>query len=308
MKNDHLYQKLKKIVTAENVTLNKPLREYTYTRLGGSADYFITPETYQQVQQVVRLARVEDIPFTLLGNGSNLIIKDGGIRGFVVNLGKLNEITSHKTTIIAQSGARIIDVSRKALKDHLTGLEFACGIPGSVGGALYMNAGAYGGEIKDVLVSTLVVTPSGELKELQASDLDLQYRSSNIPERGYIVLEATFALQKGNPQKIKAVMDDLTFKRESKQPLEYPSCGSVFKRPPGYYAGKLIQDSGLQGTQIGGAQVSLKHAGFIVNVDNSTAEEYIELIKHVQATVKDKYGVTLEREVRIIGEDLEKSK
>lgn len=304
MGNHHLYRQLQEIVTEKNVTLNKPLKEYTYTRLGGNADYFITPETYEQVQRVIQLANKEQVPFTLLGNGSNLIIKDGGIRGFVMNLGKLNAMTCDGTKVIAQSGARIIDVSRKALAERLTGLEFACGIPGSVGGALYMNAGAYGGEIKDVLQSTIVATRTGELKELKASDLDLNYRTSNIPENGYIVLEATFTLEVGDAKEIKAIMDDLTFKRESKQPLEYPSCGSVFKRPPGYYAGKLIQDSGLQGKQIGGAQVSLKHAGFIVNVDHSTAEDYIELIRYVQATVKEKYGVTLEREVRIIGEDL----
>lgn len=168
-----------------------------------------------------------------------------------------------------------------------------------------MNAGAYGGEIKDCLESALVVDADGELLSLGVADLDLSYRTSNIPDNNYIVLEATFALKQGNYKEIKAIMDDLTFRRESKQPLEYPSCGSVFKRPPGYFAGKLIQDSGLQGKQIGGAQVSLKHAGFIVNKDNATAEEYIELIHYVQHVVKDKFGVQLEREVRIIGEELE---
>ncbi len=222
-----------------------------------------------------------------------------------MNLNRLNEIKTDGLKLVAQSGARIIDVSREALAQRLTGLEFACGIPGSVGGALYMNAGAYGGEIKDVLESTVVVDKNGELLTLSADQLDLEYRTSNIPDNGYIVLEGTFALKEGNYDEIKAVMDDLTFKRESKQPLEYPSCGSVFKRPPGYFAGKLIQDSGLQGTQIGGAQVSQKHAGFIVNKDNATADEYIQLIRHVQTIVKEKFGVTLEREVRIIGEDLE---
>lgn len=305
MADHYLYKRLVELVTEKNVVPSKPLKEYTYTRLGGNADYFITPETYEQVQQVIKLAHEKNISFTLLGNGSNLIIKDGGIRGIVMNLGKLKSITTDATTIVAQGGARIIDVSREALAQKLTGLEFACGIPGSVGGALYMNAGAYGGEVKDVLVSTIVATQSGELKELSASELDLNYRTSNIPDNGYIVLEATFALEVGHVEQIEAVMDDLTFKRESKQPLEYPSCGSVFKRPPGYFAGKLIQDSGLQGKQIGGAQVSLKHAGFIVNKQNSSAEEYINLIRFVQTTVKEKYGVTLEREVRIIGEDVE---
>lgn len=303
MVSHQTYKQLVSIVSEENVMVDEPLKKHTYTKLGGNADYFITPETYEQVQQTIILANQEDIPFTLLANGSNLIVKDGGIRGIVMNLHKLSDISVDDKVIVAQSGARIIDVSQAALKRDLTGLEFACGIPGSVGGALYMNAGAYGGEIKDVLLRTTVVTRSGELLNLSAEDLDLEYRTSNIPDHGYIVLEATFGLEYGSHEDIKAVMDDLTFKRESKQPLEYPSCGSVFKRPPGYFAGKLIQDSGLQGKQIGGAQVSLKHAGFIVNKEHATANEYMELIKFVQATVKEKYGVTLEREVRIIGED-----
>nr|WP_175476826.1 UDP-N-acetylmuramate dehydrogenase [Virgibacillus subterraneus] len=302
--NDHhTYEKLTTITSEKNVMVNEHLKNHTYTRLGGMADFFVTPETYEQVKQIVKLSIKDDIPFTLLGNGSNLIVKDGGIRGIVLNLKQLTSIETTGTTIVAQSGARIIDVSREALSKRLTGLEFACGIPGSVGGALFMNAGAYGGEIKDVLESAIVVDRNGDLYTLSAHDLDLEYRSSNIPEKGYIVLEATFSMEAGNYEEIKAVMDDLTFKRESKQPLEYPSCGSVFKRPPGYFAGKLIQDSGLQGKEIGGAQVSLKHAGFIVNKDGASAEEYIGLIHFVQDTVKDKFGVNLEREVKIIGED-----
>lgn len=304
MNNHHLFEQLKHLISEENVKINQPLKDYTYTQFGGQADYFVTPITYKQVQAVIKLSIQENVPFTLVGNGSNLIIQDGGIRGIVMHLGKLNDITTTKTTIVAQSGARIIDVSREALAQQLTGLEFACGIPGSVGGALFMNAGAYGGEIKDVLVSTIVADENGDLLELRAEDLNLAYRTSNIPENKYIVLEATFALKTGVYNNIKDIMDDLTYKREAKQPLEYPSCGSVFKRPPGYFAGKLIQDSELQGTQIGGAQVSLKHAGFIVNKNNCTAQEYIDLIHFVQKTVKDKFSVTLEREVKIIGEDL----
>src|SRR5690625_172962 len=305
--NHQLYKKIIKIASEENVMVNKPLKSYTYTRLGGQADFFVTPETYQDVQEIVKLANEEEVPFTLLGNGSNLIIKDGGIRGIVMNLGKLAEMNVNKTTLVVQSGAKIIQASREALANQLSGLEFACGIPGSVGGALYMNAGAYGGEVKDVLVSTTVVDRHGELRTLQANELELAYRTSNISANGYIVLDATFQLKKGTYEEIKAIMDDLTYKRESKQPLEYPSCGSVFKRPPGYYAGKLIQDSGLQGKQIGGAQVSLKHAGFIINKDNATANEYIGLIEYIQAEVKRQYQVKLEREVRIIGEDLKES-
>ncbi|MCA1011149.1 UDP-N-acetylmuramate dehydrogenase [Halobacillus halophilus] len=300
---EKIYNKLLKLVKKDNVKVNERLKDHLYTKLGGKADFFITPTTFQEVQNVVKLSNEDNIPFTLLGNGSNLIIKDGGIRGIVINLKHLNDISSEGNTVVAQSGARIIDASRHALKHSLSGLEFACGIPGTVGGALYMNAGAYGGEIKDVLDYAYVVDKEGNLVKRLASELNLDYRTSNIPENGDIVLEATFNLKPASYEDIKAVMDDLTYKRESKQPLEYPSCGSVFKRPPGYFAGKLIQDSKLQGTNIGGAEVSTKHAGFIVNKNNASTTDYISLIEHVQRTVKDKFGVDLEREVRIIGED-----
>ncbi|QAS53784.1 UDP-N-acetylmuramate dehydrogenase [Halobacillus litoralis] len=304
-KKQKIYNKLLDLVKKENVKVDEVLKDHLYTKLGGKADFFITPTSYKEIQNVVKLSNEDDIPFTLLGNGSNLIIKDGGIRGIVINLKHLDDISSDGNTIVAQSGARIIDTSRYALKKHLSGLEFACGIPGTVGGALYMNAGAYGGEIKDVLDYAYVVDKQGNLVKRLASDFELDYRTSNIPDNGDIVLEATFNLKPTSYDEIKAVMDDLTFKRESKQPLEYPSCGSVFKRPPGYFAGKLIQDSELQGTNIGGAEVSKKHAGFIVNKDNASTTDYISLIEHVQKTVKEKFGVVLEREVRIIGEDKE---
>lgn len=299
-----VYEVLRTIVSKEDVIQDKQLKDHTYTKLGGAADYFVTPKTYEEVQEIVRFARRESITYTLLGNGSNLIIKDGGIRGIVICFSKLNDIQVTDQSIVAQSGARIIEVSRAAYRNKLTGLEFACGIPGSVGGALYMNAGAYGGEVKDILISSKLMTKEGEIIQLVASELNLHYRTSDIPTNEYIVLEATFGLKQGDQGAIKAVMDDLTHKRETKQPLEYPSCGSVFKRPPGYFAGKLIQDSGLQGKKIGGAQVSLKHAGFIVNREQASADEYISLIKHVQDTVYANYEVRLEREVKIIGEDL----
>lgn len=302
-KKQKIYNKLMSLVKEENVKVDEMLRDHLYTKLGGKADFFITPTTYEEVQNVVKLSNEDDIPFTLLGNGSNLIIKDGGIRGIVINLKHLDSISSEGDTVVAQSGARIIDASRYALEKRLSGLEFACGIPGTVGGALYMNAGAYGGEIKDVLDYAYVVDKHGNLVKRMAAELDLDYRTSNIPDSGDIVVEATFNLKPAEYEEIKAVMDDLTYKRESKQPLEYPSCGSVFKRPPGYFAGKLIQDSKLQGTNIGGAEVSTKHAGFIVNKDNASTSDYISLIEHVQKTVKEKFGVELEREVRIIGED-----
>ncbi|GAE93507.1 UDP-N-acetylenolpyruvoylglucosamine reductase [Gracilibacillus boraciitolerans JCM 21714] len=252
---------------------------------------------------MIRFANKTNIPFTLLGNGSNVIVRDGGIRGIVLSLKRFLNVRREGNKVIAESGARIIDASRFALQESLTGLEFSCGIPGTVGGALYMNAGAYGGEVKDCLESALVVDSKGDILRVAAEDLNLEYRTSNIAKKGYIVIEATFALQIGKHEEIKAIMDDLTYKRESKQPLEYPSCGSVFKRPPGYFAGKLIQDSDLQGKGIGGAEVSTKHAGFIVNKNQATATDYISVIEMVQKTVKYKFNVNLEREVRILGED-----
>ncbi|GAA0497712.1 UDP-N-acetylmuramate dehydrogenase [Salinibacillus aidingensis] len=304
--NDHhVYEQLCTITAEENVMMGEYLKKHMYTRLGGKADFFVTPASIDEVQQIVRLANKEEVPFTLLGNGSNLIIHDGGIRGIVMSLKRFDSISREGNSIIAESGARIIDASRKALDEELTGLEFACGIPGTVGGALFMNAGAYGGEVKDCLRHAVVVNREGELLTLSADELDLGYRTSNIPDKGYIVLEATFDLKPGDFDEIKAVMDDLTYKRESKQPLEYPSCGSVFKRPPGYFAGKLIQDSGLQGKGFGGAEVSTKHAGFIVNKDNATTSDYIKVIKMVQDTVKEKFGVELEREVKILGDEPE---
>ncbi|TCI67883.1 UDP-N-acetylmuramate dehydrogenase [Exiguobacterium sp. SH0S7] len=292
------------IIPAERFKQDEPLSAHTYTKLGGKADYFVAPHTYEEVQAVLELAHRENVPFMILGFGSNLIVRDGGLRGIVLNLNELNTIRRDGNRIIAQAGAAIIDVSRKALTEELSGLEFACGIPGTVGGAVYMNAGAYGGETKDVIASAVVLTPDGGLLTLSKDELDLDYRTSRVSKEGLIVLEATFELDPLGYEAIKDVMDDLTHKRESKQPLEYPSCGSVFKRPPGYFAGKLIQDCGLQGKRIGGAEVSLKHAGFIVNINQATATEYISLIRHVQATVKQKFEIELEPEVKIIGEDI----
>ncbi|WP_066187589.1 UDP-N-acetylmuramate dehydrogenase [Gracilibacillus timonensis] len=303
MNKQLIIKELEKIVREGHILIDEPLKNHTYTMLGGEADFFVMPTTVEEVQAVIRYANQSAVPFTLLGNGSNVIVRDGGIRGIVMSLKQFKDIYSEGNKVIAGSGARIIDASRFALDQSLSGLEFACGIPGTVGGALYMNAGAYGGEIKDCLESALIVDAAGDLYRLPAESFDLSYRTSNIPTKNYIVLEATFCLEQANYDEIKAVMDDLTYKRESKQPLEYPSCGSVFKRPPGYFAGKLIQDSELQGKGIGGAEVSMKHAGFIVNKHNATATEYIAVIEMVQREVKNKFGVELEREVRILGED-----
>ncbi|GGH77927.1 UDP-N-acetylmuramate dehydrogenase [Pullulanibacillus pueri] len=303
MEKQEVFRHLNTQLKNSEIKQDEFLKDYTYTKIGGQADFLIFPKNYEDIQTVVAFAKNNEIPLTIMGNGSNVLIRDGGIRGLVLNLTQLKNIESDGHYITAQSGARIIDASRFALEKSLTGLEFACGIPGSVGGALYMNAGAYGGEVSDVLESALIIDEDGEISKVSAGQLELSYRTSSIQKRGLIVLEAHFHLEPGNGQEIKSKMDELTFLRESKQPLEYPSCGSVFKRPPGYYAGKLIQDSGLQGYRVGGAEVSKKHAGFIVNVNQATAKDYLSVIEHVQESVKDHFGVTLETEVKIIGEE-----
>nr|WP_154893288.1 UDP-N-acetylmuramate dehydrogenase [Paenibacillus xylanexedens] len=288
----------------DRIRYSEPIRNYTYTRLGGEADILIFPETIDEVAKIVKLAVQHDIPLTILGYGSNMIVRDGGIRGITMSLQNLNQVNVKGHTMTAQSGAAIIDVSRQALDASLTGLEFACGIPGSVGGALYMNAGAYGGQMSDVVESAIVVTEAGEIITMQSEELLLGYRKSVFMGKRDIIIEVKFKLQPGDPVEIKAKMDELTYARESKQPLEYASCGSVFKRPEGYFAGKLIQDCGLQGTRIGGAEVSRKHSGFIVNVDNATAQDYIDMIALIQEKVRSQFNVNLETEVVIIGDEL----
>lgn len=303
MNIDNIYKDLQQLVTAGSLKRHESLKHLVYTRMGGEADIWAAPATYDEIQRISTYAHDHNIPLTVLGNGSNVIIRDGGIRGIVLQTSDMTEMGIRDGLLYAQCGAKIIDASRYALVQELTGLEFACGIPGTVGGALYMNAGAYGGEVKDVLQSALVIDKDGQLITMQGDQLQWGYRKSIFASGEYIVLEARFALKPGDPGAIKSSMDELTYLRESKQPLEYPSCGSVFKRPPGRYAGQLIQESGLQGTRIGGAEVSRKHAGFIVNADNATASDYIGLIQHVRSTVKDKFDVELETEVEILGEE-----
>ncbi|AIQ30201.1 MULTISPECIES: UDP-N-acetylmuramate dehydrogenase [unclassified Paenibacillus] len=303
MNIDNIYKDLQQLVTGGSLKRHVSLKHLVYTRMGGEADIWAAPATYDEIQRISTYAHDHHIPLTVLGNGSNVIIRDGGIRGIVLQTSDMTEMGIRDGLLYAQCGAKIIDASRYALELELTGLEFACGIPGTVGGALYMNAGAYGGEVKDVLQSALVIDKDGQLITMQGDQLQWGYRKSIFASGEYIVLEARFALQPGDPAAIKTSMDELTYLRESKQPLEYPSCGSVFKRPPGRYAGQLIQESGLQGTRIGGAEVSRKHAGFIVNADNATASDYIGLIQHVRSTVKEKFDVELETEVEILGEE-----
>ncbi len=285
-----------------DLLLDEPLMNYTFTKTGGPADVLVFPKTKEEVKEVVDYCRTHDLPWLVLGNASNLIVQDGGIRGVVLMLTKMKEIRVEGSMVIAEAGAKLIDTTYAALDASLTGFEFACGIPGSIGGAVYMNAGAYGGEIKDVFAEVDVLLADGSMKTLSNEEMAFSYRHSSIQELNGIVLEARFQLTAGDFETIKGRMKELTELRQSKQPLEYPSCGSVFKRPVGHYTGQLIQQAGLQGLKWGGAQISEKHAGFIVNIDHATATDYTELIAHIQEVIKEKFDVVLETEVRIIGE------
>ncbi|WP_340401913.1 UDP-N-acetylmuramate dehydrogenase [Paenibacillus sp. FSL H8-0079] len=289
-------------IPLEKVKFNEPLKNHTFIKIGGNADILIHPTTIDEITKIVEIANIHQLPLTVIGKGSNVIIKDGGIRGVTISLSHFDQIKVNEDSMIAQSGVDIIDVSRLALEHNLTGLEFACGIPGSTGGALYMNAGAYGGQIADVVERATVITKDGAVLEIPREEMKFGYRNSLFKMDHYIILEAEFGLKKGNKDDISSKMKELTFLRESKQPLEYPSCGSVFKRPEGHFAGKLIQDCNLQGTRIGGAEISMKHAGFIVNVDHATAQDYMDLIQFIQQKVYDTFHVELETEVIFLGE------
>lgn len=298
---------LKDLFTAvysdEEIEIDANMKEHIHFKVGGPVDVLLTPRKVQQVVDTLQICKNNNIPYYIIGNGSNLIVKDGGIRGVVLKLSGLNDIHVNNTQITAGCGALLKEVSDEALENSLTGFEFACGIPGSVGGAVFMNAGAYDGEIKNVIVSAKVIDKLGNLLVLNKEDLNFGYRNSNIKQQGYIVVSATFELENGDKQAIKSRIDELTLKREEKQPLEYPSAGSTFKRPEGYFAGKLIQDAGLKGYSIGGAAVSTKHSGFVINKGGATAKDILDLIKYIQTEVKSQFGVELKTEVRIIGED-----
>ncbi|KRK86550.1 UDP-N-acetylenolpyruvoylglucosamine reductase [Levilactobacillus koreensis JCM 16448] len=290
------------VFPAVKILRNEPLAHYTYTKTGGPADYLVFPTNVQETKSLLAYAKQEDLAVTVVGNASNLIVRDGGIRGLVMILTEMNQITSTGQTVTAEAGASLIKTTQVAQSHSLSGLEFAAGIPGSVGGALFMNAGAYGGEISEVALSAEVLTPEGEIRQLTNKELDFGYRHSSIQDYHDIVLSATFALTIGDGAAIQAKMDDLNARRAAKQPLDLPSCGSVFKRPVGHYTGQLIQEAGLQGLKWGGAQVSTKHAGFIVNIDHATATDYLDLIHHIQEVILKEDNVHLETEVRIIGE------
>lgn len=297
------YEELKNIIDETRIKADEPMKMHTTFRIGGPAKYFVIPETKEEIKAIIECCKNADMPYYILGNGSNLLVSDKGYEGVVIQIFKnMNQITLEGDMITAQAGAILSSVANKALEAELTGFEFAAGIPGTLGGACVMNAGAYGGEMKDVLVNVVVLTQDGEFLTIPKEELELGYRTSVIAKRNYIVLEATIKLTKGNKQAIKERMDELKVQRTTKQPLEYPSAGSTFKRPVGYFAGKLIQDVGLRGFQVGGAQVSEKHCGFVINKDQATAEDVAELMRQVSLKVKEQFGVELEAEVKRLGE------
>lgn len=297
------YSKLVNILGEEFVYLNEPMKNHTTFRVGGPADYYAVPKNGEEVKKIIALCKEANMPYYILGNGSNLLVGDKGYRGVVIQIYKeMNEIVVEGNKIKVQAGALLSRIGNIALNAGLTGFEFAAGIPGAIGGAVVMNAGAYGGEMKDILEDVTVLTPEGEMLNLKNEELELGYRTSAVAKNGYIVLGATIVLEPGDKEEIKAKMDELRVQRTTKQPLEYPSAGSTFKRPEGYFAGKLIQDAGLRGFQVGGAQVSEKHCGFVINKENATAADIVELMNQVSAIVKEKFGVELEPEVKRLGE------
>lgn len=300
LKYKDLFQK---IYSENEIELNASMSEHIYFKVGGPVDILLNPSKVEQIIDTLQICIKNNIPYYIIGNGSNILVKDGGIRGVVIKLCKLNSIEAKGNIIKAECGVLLKDVSKAALDNSLTGFEFASGIPGSVGGAVFMNAGAYDGEIKNVIKEADIIDKDGNIVTLSNEELELGYRTSKVMQKGFLVLSATFELKTGDKDKIKKRVDELTSRREEKQPLEYPSAGSTFKRPEGYFAGKLIQDAGLKGFSIGGASVSEKHSGFIINKGGATANDILNVIAHVQEEVKKQFGVELHPEVRILGED-----
>lgn len=287
----------------ERVLVGERMDRHTTFRIGGPADFFVLPESASQLASAVRVCRDTQTPFYIIGNGSNLLVGDKGYRGVIIQIYKnMREIQVEDCGIRAQAGAMLSVIAKQALANSLTGFEFASGIPGTLGGAVMMNAGAYGGEMKDIVKEVTVLTPEGEVKKIPGDKMEFGYRTSIVEKNSYIVLEAQLELKLGRPEAIRDRMEELKEKRTAKQPLDLPSAGSTFKRPEGYFAGKLIMDAGLAGFAVGGAQVSEKHCGFVVNRGGATAADVRELMRQVRERVQERFGVTLEPEVKLLGE------
>ena len=295
-----LENQLKNIVKKGLVAVDEPMSAHTTFRIGGPADYYVEP-TFEEVKELLPFLKKENIPYTLIGNGSNLLVSDEGIEGVVVSFGKeMSEVFCEKEVVRAKAGILLSRLASFAASKSLSGLEFASGIPGTLGGAITMNAGAYGGEMKDV-VQSVTVLDGDEIKEYSGEEMDFSYRHSRVLDEDLIVLEVTMKLQSGSEEEILSSMKELNGKRVEKQPLNFPSAGSTFKRPEGYFAAKLIEDAGLKGYTVGGAKVSEKHSGFVINFDHATAKDVCTLMQDVQRIVKEKFDVSLEPEVRLIG-------
>lgn len=288
----------------EAVLVDEPMKHHTSFKVGGPADILLMPKEITQIQKIIQICKEQGAPFFVMGNGSNLLVRDKGLRNVVIKIAEnYNDVKIEGTKVVAQSGVLLSTLAKKVLKESLGGFEFASGIPGTLGGAVTMNAGAYDGEMKDVVKECLAMDQEGNLVELSIEELEMGYRTSIIQRKQYIVLEVKLELFKDNYEEIKSRIDELTIQRTTKQPLHLPSAGSVFKRPPGYFAGKLIQDCNLKGAKVGGAQVSELHSGFIVNVGGATAKDVLDLIHLVQERVKAQFDVELQTEIRIIGEE-----
>lgn len=299
----NIYELLCGCAGGENVRRQEPMSLHTTFRIGGPADLFVTPGSIQAVADSIRICKETQTPYAVIGNGSNLLVSDTGYRGVIIQIGRnLNQVSVNGEEIRAQAGAMLSVIAKTALSESLTGFEFASGIPGTLGGAAVMNAGAYGGEMKDVLTEVTVLTREGEIRMVPAEKLEMGYRTSLAAKNGWIILEAVLKFQKGDAEAIRGRMEELKMQRVTKQPLDLPSAGSTFKRPEGYFAGKLIMDAGLRGFTVGGAQISEKHCGFVVNKGGATAEDVRNLICAVQKKVQEEAGVKLEPEVKFLGE------
>lgn len=309
MDNKMLSEALISMLGAGNVRTGELMKTHTTFRIGGAADYYVTPQAEKQIADVIAFLKKSDIKYIVIGNGSNILVSDEGFRGVVVELGdgfsdyeflQDSQDNSDEVLVKASAGMKLTRLGNQLAANGIAGFEFATGIPGCIGGAVRMNAGAYGGEFKDILVSAKVIDDEGVIRELSADELELGYRTSIVAKSNMIVLEAILKLRKGEPDIIRNNISELAAKRRQKQPLEYPSAGSTFKRPEGYFAGKLIQDAGLKGYRVGGAMVSEKHSGFVINYDNATATDIINLMKDVRKKVYEEFQVTLEPEVKIL--------
>ena len=303
MENNSIENMFCMTLGSDNVRLHEPMKKHTTFRIGGPADYYLCPHSTEELQKILQICRENKLEFFILGNGSNLLVSDKGYRGVVIQLWKnFSDIETEDNTITVKAGALLSKVAAEALEESLTGMEFASGIPGTMGGAVMMNAGAYGGEMKDIIREVTVLTREGELLTLSKEGMNFGYRTSVVKEKGYVVISAELQLRKGDREEIRKVMDELKERRVTKQPLDMPSAGSTFKRPEGYFAGKLIMDAGLRGFSVGGAQISEKHCGFVVNKGDATAADVLGLIGEVQKRVQEKFGVALEPEVKFLGE------